>query len=99
MILKNHYLLNDLVHELDETRKTTMAVVSMCDMDAEYVRIPEKAIIQGNIAPLDDTISYSEAAMVEPLSCVYNGQELLGNLYIFCHGRIQHDLHQYCCGL
>ncbi len=45
---------------------------------AEYVRIPENAIRQGNIAPLDASISYAEAAMVEPLSCVYNGQELIG---------------------
>ncbi len=45
---------------------------------AEYVRIPENAIIQGNVAPLDEEISYQEAALVEPLSCVYNGQKLLG---------------------
>lgn len=45
---------------------------------AEYVRIPENAIRQGNIAPLDSAISYAEAALVEPLSCVYNGQELVG---------------------
>ena len=45
---------------------------------AEYVRIPENAIIQGNIAPLAEDISYQEAALVEPLSCVYNGQKLLG---------------------
>lgn len=45
---------------------------------AEYVKIPENAIVQGNIAPLEDDISYQEAALVEPLSCVYNGQKLLG---------------------
>ncbi len=45
---------------------------------AEYVRIPENAIIQGNVAPLAEDISYQEAALVEPLSCVYNGQLLLG---------------------
>lgn len=44
---------------------------------AEYVKIPEKAITQGNIAVLDEGISYQEAALVEPLSCVYNGQKLL----------------------
>ncbi len=44
---------------------------------AEYVRIPEKAILQGNVAPLQNDISYAEAALVEPLSCVYNGQKLL----------------------
>ena len=44
---------------------------------AEYVRIPEAAIRQGNVSPLDEAISYQEAALVEPLSCVYNGQKLL----------------------
>ncbi len=45
---------------------------------AEYVRIPQNAIAQGNITPLDEDISYPAAALVEPLSCVYNGQELIG---------------------
>lgn len=45
---------------------------------AEYVRIPERAIRQGNVAPLDGNISYCEAALLEPLSCVYNGQKLTG---------------------
>ena len=40
-LLKNHHILNDLVHELDPTRKTTMAVVSMCDMDEEIVHISD----------------------------------------------------------
>ena len=40
-LLENHYILNDLVHEMDKTRLTTMACVSMCDMDEEYVRIPD----------------------------------------------------------
>ncbi|MCI8993093.1 MAG: alcohol dehydrogenase catalytic domain-containing protein [Eubacterium sp.] len=44
---------------------------------AEYVKIPENAVTQGNITVLDDEISYQEAALVEPLSCVYNGQKLL----------------------
>ena len=44
---------------------------------AEYVTIPWHAIAQGNVAPLDEDISYQEAALVEPLSCVYNGQKLL----------------------
>ena len=45
---------------------------------AEYVKIPYTAIAQGNIAVLEKDISYQEAALVEPLSCVYNGQKLLG---------------------
>ena len=40
-LLENHHILNDLCHEMDKTRQTTMAVVSMCDMDEEYVRIPD----------------------------------------------------------
>ena len=51
--------------------------VSMDGGFAEYVRIPEIAIRQGNVSPLDADISYSAAALVEPLSCVYNGQLLL----------------------
>lgn len=44
----------------------------------EYVKIPAEAIRQGNVILLDEKISYQEAALVEPLSCVYNGQKLLG---------------------
>ncbi len=44
---------------------------------AEYVRISENAIRQGNVSPLKEDISYPAAALVEPLSCVYNGQMLL----------------------
>ena len=40
-LLENHHILNDLCHEMDKTRPTTMAVVSMCSMDEEYVRIPD----------------------------------------------------------
>ncbi len=40
-LLENHHILNDMVHEMDKTRLTTMAIVSMCDMDAEYVQIPD----------------------------------------------------------
>ncbi|MBQ6540584.1 MAG: alcohol dehydrogenase catalytic domain-containing protein [Oscillospiraceae bacterium] len=45
---------------------------------AEYVKIPAAAIRQGNISPMDDDITYQEAALLEPLSCVYNGQLLIG---------------------
>lgn len=45
---------------------------------AEYVKIPREAIAQGNVSPLDETISFPAAALVEPLSCVYNGQNLIG---------------------
>ena len=45
---------------------------------AEYVKVPSNAISQGNVSVLGEEISYQEAALVEPLSCVYNGQMLLG---------------------
>ncbi len=38
---ENHRILNDLVHEMDKTRFTTMAVVSMCDMHDPYIQIPD----------------------------------------------------------
>ncbi len=47
---------------------------------AEYVKIPKNAIIQGNLSLLDADISYQEAALVEPLSCVYNGQKRINIL-------------------
>ena len=40
-LIDNHRVLNDLCHELDKTRLTTMAIVSMCPMDAEYIQIPD----------------------------------------------------------
>ncbi len=40
-LIDNHRVLNDLVHSLDKTRLTTIACVSMCPMDSEYVQIPD----------------------------------------------------------
>ncbi len=40
-LIENHKILNDLVHEMDKTRLTTMAVVSMCPMEAKYLQIPD----------------------------------------------------------
>ena len=40
-LIENHHILNDLVHDMDKTRLTTMAIVSMCPMDAEYIKIPD----------------------------------------------------------
>ncbi len=39
--MKNHYTLNQLVHKLDSTRPTTMAVITMCDKDEEIVHISD----------------------------------------------------------
>ena len=40
-LLENHRILNDLVHEMDKTRLTTIAAVSMCKMDDPYLNIPD----------------------------------------------------------
>lgn len=40
-LIENHNILNDLVHEMDPTRLTTMAVVSMCDIHDPYIQIPD----------------------------------------------------------
>ena len=42
---------------------------------SEYTKIPGKAILHGNVIKLSNSISFSEAALVEPFSCVYNGFE------------------------
>ncbi len=39
---------------------------------AEYVRIPEAALRQGNVFPLSEGLSLEEAALAEPLSCAYS---------------------------
>ena len=40
-LLENHKILNDLAHDMDKTRPTTMACVSMCDMDEKIVHISD----------------------------------------------------------
>ncbi len=40
-LLDNHRVLNDLCHEMDNTRLTTIAAVSMCKMDDPYLQIPD----------------------------------------------------------
>ncbi len=40
-LIKNHKDLNNLVHEMDKTRLTTIATVTMCSMDSEYVHISD----------------------------------------------------------
>ena len=40
-LVDNHRVLNDMIHELDKTRLTTMACVSMCDPHHEYINIPD----------------------------------------------------------
>ena len=40
-LLENHRILNNLCHEMDKTRPTTMACVSPCPMDSTIVTIPD----------------------------------------------------------
>ncbi len=40
-LLENHRILNDLCHEMDKTRLTTIAAVSMCKIDDPYIQIPD----------------------------------------------------------
>ncbi|MBR6525580.1 MAG: glycoside hydrolase family 2 protein [Clostridia bacterium] len=40
-LLENHRILNNLCHEMDKTRLTTLAAVSMCKMDDPYLQIPD----------------------------------------------------------
>ncbi len=40
-LIKNHKDLNDMVHEMDKTRLTTIASVSMCSPDDEYIHISD----------------------------------------------------------
>lgn len=40
-LIQNHNILNDLSHEMDKTRLTTIAVVSPCPIDSPYIKIPD----------------------------------------------------------
>ena len=40
-LIRNHKKLNALCHEMDKTRPTTVASVTMCPIDAEYVHISD----------------------------------------------------------
>jgi len=42
---------------------------------AEYLRIPPEAFKTGGVCEVPDSLSYEEAALVEPLSCCLHGQE------------------------
>lgn len=42
---------------------------------AEYIRIPVEAVRSGNVFKLPAGLSWEKAALIEPLSCVLNGQE------------------------
>lgn len=40
-LINNHKMLNDLAHSLDQTRPTTIAALTMCGIDEEYVHISD----------------------------------------------------------
>jgi len=40
-LLENHRILNDMVHEMDKTRPTTIAAVSPCPIESPYIQIPD----------------------------------------------------------
>ncbi|MBD3227478.1 MAG: zinc-binding dehydrogenase [Candidatus Lokiarchaeota archaeon] len=42
---------------------------------AEYLRVPKEIIRCGNLVPIPEGLSFSEAALTEPLSCVLMGVE------------------------
>ena len=42
---------------------------------AEYIKIPEAAVRQGNVTVIPENLSFEEAALAEPLSCVLNAYE------------------------
>ncbi|HHW03786.1 MAG TPA: alcohol dehydrogenase catalytic domain-containing protein [Thermoanaerobacterales bacterium] len=43
---------------------------------AEYVAVPEQLVRTGGVIPIPESVSFEQASIVEPLSCVLNGQEL-----------------------
>lgn len=42
---------------------------------AEYMRVPAAAIQQGNLMPVADDVDPAVAALIEPLACVWRGQQ------------------------
>ena len=40
-LLENHHILNDMCHEMDPTRLTTIAAVSMCPLSDPYLQVPD----------------------------------------------------------
>jgi L-iditol 2-dehydrogenase len=45
---------------------------------AEYIRIPARAVALGNVHLLPDSLDHADAALIEPLACVLNGQNKVG---------------------
>ncbi len=47
--------------------------INMDGAFAEYIRIPAAAISHGNLMVIPQHVTFEEASIAEPLSCVYNG--------------------------
>jgi len=52
--------------------------ISMNGGFAQFLRVPEKAILQGNVIPLREGVDSAEGALIEPFACVLRGQNALG---------------------
>jgi len=44
---------------------------------AEFMKVPARAVAQGNVIPIPEDLTPDAAALIEPLSCCLNGQEYL----------------------
>jgi L-iditol 2-dehydrogenase len=44
---------------------------------AEYMRVPESAVLQGNLIPISKDVDPAVAALIEPFACVLRGQNAL----------------------
>ena len=47
--------------------------INMDGAFAEYIKVPKEALTHGNLMVIPEGVSPEEAAVNEPLSCVYNG--------------------------
>jgi L-iditol 2-dehydrogenase len=45
---------------------------------AEYVRVPVKALAQGNVLPISEEMDSAVQALIEPFACVLRGQNAVG---------------------
>lgn len=45
---------------------------------AEYVHVPARAVMRGNLVRLPSAVSYVAGALIEPFSCCYRGQRQVG---------------------
>jgi threonine dehydrogenase-like Zn-dependent dehydrogenase len=44
----------------------------------EFLRVPRSALERGNVLRVPESVSYAEAALVEPMACCYRGQRQVG---------------------